>query len=516
VEVDKSFATSIDDLVFSTPPSEIIDPDPKWAFEIEFTPGKEDQFRHDFGEIRVDRIGAAPTFDEAMKAANADAVLAGLSDCLYIEDTVDEETALVCLIQLAFEHPGHPLFEYGLEGMDLTSYMGATAWAAVKGDPSHCNALEYQDNQMCRSMFAHMGIASCKDLEPDPKAACLRTAWSAMLEPALRQVICQNVEDLALRAECLGEGDPDACAAYEASSHRFACYVNHAVTAGDASICDRMESVGNRTYCRQRVAAHTGNVEACLVIEHPSEKMACVRAIAVLGKDAAACDALDDREMRDRCRVRVGQETGDLDLCLSIGTLHDYDLREWDSDSDGYYPPESSYERDLCIVNAAGLKGVTDPSVCEQIRDLQGHGLRYPCLLNMALLTSKPDICLRAGTDNERVFCTFQVAFRAGNLEWCGLIDRTDLQEACRRAICDATSDPAIRGRCEQDVGPEGDPIVSTASTTSSPAGGFDPASIGCIDPPSGYAGSLEEWITFCVNSRCSSTVDRPPECDDR
>ncbi|MFH1330679.1 MAG: hypothetical protein ABIJ48_08550 [Actinomycetota bacterium] len=504
VQVDKSFAPTIDDLVFSVPPTEVIDPDPVWAHEVEYTPGRPAASGTAL-EVRVDS-GVPKTSPEEVQAAAEDmALIEAMEAC----DRMEGEEQMLCRLLLFVNHSDSPLLQEAMQDYNLAELGGAVMKGTAEADAGYCNVLPDEDRDLCRYYLTRTFIRACEQrFDPDEEVyrECVRLAVSDIWDPMLRFAACGHVADAAMRDECLGKGSVEVCDRYPEGAPRARCILAYATAAGDPALCERIPPdlrPFNLDFCLKYVSLVADDPDGCMRISDESQRAECLSLLAAERRDADLCERLESREHRERCYATVGAATGDVAACLRAGARPDPD-RSWEED------PQTSWERDVCIVTAIKHANLTDHRWCDEILDLDGQHMRETCLTRVALNARNTYVCTFLTAAPARDSCFALVAQAVGDLALCDLIDDGEVEQQCRHAVCRATTDPDVRERCRELFGEAGTTSTCTITTATSSVSSL------CANQPDWWIASHEEWVEFCWNSRCSSIQTRTPECDER
>lgn len=226
VDIPKEHAASIDDLEFSIPPDEVIDPDPKVVYNLRMGKGVKRQ-------IDIAITGGAiiypnnSTFEgvkyKVMKRYYEDAVL--VCDSLYPAGSGSDDSRNACLLNLVEDYRDF------IDRDELVSYCyGITdslrsnmCRAVLDADITNCKSanLDEDEQDLCKGYY----IANlCDSLEGEEKVFCLaenainfESPVACMTIPVgdIRQdclarttrdtAYCDTIKDDELRQTCMGE-----------------------------------------------------------------------------------------------------------------------------------------------------------------------------------------------------------------------------------------------------------------------------------------------------------------------
>jgi len=207
IEIPKEYAASIDDLEFSIPPDEVIDPDPKVVYNLRMGKGVKRQ-------IDIAITGGAiiypnnSTFDnvkfKVMKRYYEDAVL--VCDTLYPAGSGSDDSRNACLLNLVEDYKDFidrdslMSYCYGITD-SLRSNM---CRAILDADITNCKSanLDEDEQDLCKGYF----IANlCDSLSGEDKVFCLAENAINFESP----VACMTIPAGDIRQDCLARTTRD-------------------------------------------------------------------------------------------------------------------------------------------------------------------------------------------------------------------------------------------------------------------------------------------------------------------
>ncbi len=223
VEIPKENAASIDDLEFSIPPDEVINPDPSVAYNIRMGKGAKRQV-----DLLITGFGIlnphTPEFDEVkqkvMEGYYEESVL--VCDTLYPAGSGLDDSRNVCLLNLVEDYRDF------IDRDELVSYCYGISdtlrsnmcRAILDADITNCSSanLNQDEQDLCKGYF----IASlCDSLEGEDKVMCLAENAISFESP----VACINIPAGDIRQDCLARttNDKAYCDAISDDELRRSC-----------------------------------------------------------------------------------------------------------------------------------------------------------------------------------------------------------------------------------------------------------------------------------------------------
>ncbi|MBT4250979.1 hypothetical protein HOB25_03240 [bacterium] len=229
--------------------------------------------------------------------------------------------------------------------------------------------------------------------------------------------------------------------------------------------CDEIENKEMRDKCKLNIARTNGDIKICDKVEDPDYKQACVAIIGIATGDESYCDKVEDDYLSGQCRVKLALQKNDKKICAKI---------------------KNENSRDLCYGHFLTDMDAVDESMCSQFNELF---LKEMCQLVLAMKNKDTDKCMdpKIVSLENRAICLAGIAVKHGDADACGKIDpmlsslgedrypveieeerilKQTLRDECYAAvakknkdksICNKISDKKLRAECKKKDSEEKD-----------------------------------------------------------
>lgn len=363
--IPKEFATSVEELQFSVPPDEIINPDPDVAWEkrnIDVAAGNLIEITENLGKWDSERIMYITSHAVAQINKNRFARIKS--------DTERDKAILQAASELAdaVEYDVTDWYdEWAQQACNQCSqpYTLLACTAILTGKPEICdsNRLSKDDRDLCKAIYIQHKcdvIANKQERERCYFESAVNTgceiACGTITDADNRNLClaavkddvsyCEKIQDQDTYKRCLeafGKSTEaevkDECAEISDVAKRDACYEDLAYQQGDCSICDRISNANSRDMCNTIIGEVHGDVSCCEKSTTES-KYSCYKGAACTNCQPFLCDNMPTEQARDRCLSEVAKKCQDPSICEMIKT----DKIKWLCQ--GQFPEQESNEMD--------------------------------------------------------------------------------------------------------------------------------------------------------------------------
>jgi len=304
--IPKSFAETFDDLEFSIPPDEVINPDPQLRWDVEVVKGtieklliKAKKTAEETGR-KTGMEAAQPSMTEAKESAEEfkEALEGDLSN-------IDWEKAFVSGISATGS---------GLEAMEKGQEAGMQAGV----EAAIGVILENLDD----FAFIH-AVEKCARLKSgtEEKDACILELVARFPERLSKysSSVCDEIYANAhygVMCKAILEGNVSHCETIKDDFDKDLCKA-----VAIESLCDMFEDVKERESCITTNAICQKCILSCYSFEDDDKRNEC---LAMVTQDKKYCEKIEDEELRAKCLETIAAE---VERQRAEGTL--YDIEKW-------------------------------------------------------------------------------------------------------------------------------------------------------------------------------------------